>query len=303
VGPRSVADGSPPPRRRRGFLRASPAQFFRNSGNEGYCSEGSNPWDVRTIRLLLRNLAAGNATVSNSAVFGSPRTSISYYFVRTQGVLLEVDLPAPGRGRHVFGDLTVAWTPVPPPWVLATVPSQTERARTQRLREEAPFREFYTRLPAASQQRWLAARHKLAQARLNRVAPLAIQMLPCAKRSSPPGPSPRARLAPDGGRRKAEDQALCAALGEKSIRSGSQSCAEATASPTCDSISGSLAEEPLRSFVRSLPERIPRTSSDCPQLSRGDQTAFNLRQIGIFVTCRVSSDHWSLENDGARACN
>src|SRR6185503_11480240 len=115
------------------------AFFFRNWGNEGYCSSGSNPWDVRTVRILLRNAAAGNATVSSSAVFGTPGTAISYYFVRGQGVVLEVELPAPADEGHVVGDLTVSWTPAPPPLALATVPARSERARSERPGEEGPF--------------------------------------------------------------------------------------------------------------------------------------------------------------------
>jgi hypothetical protein len=195
------------------------AFFFRNWGNEGGCSDGSNPWDVRTISILLRNAAAGNATVPISAVFGSPGTSISYYFVRGQGVVLEVVLPAPDEEGHVFGDLTVAWTPAPPPQALASVPPKFERARAERPGEEGPFREFYAGLPAATQQRWLEASRRLARARVARVAPLALQMLPTRDAIvASVGPSPRARLAHDAGRRKAEDEALCAALGTEASR-------------------------------------------------------------------------------------
>ena len=190
--------------------------FFRNWGNEGYCSHGTTRWTARTLRLLLENTAAIDGRVGANTVFGTAGTSIAAFFVSGRGVVLEVELPAPSENGYVVGDLELEWTPAP----LSNL--RARQAASKRLTEgfaaDAQLEEFFKKTPAA-RRRLVQANSELAKSRRSSLAsPLPLQVRP---RLDTPLPTSAFRLelsddSPSSRARK--DQAICSALGPERVR-------------------------------------------------------------------------------------
>lgn len=193
--------------------------FVRNWGNEGYCSEGKNPWDVTSIKVILSNPTAADGFVTKSAVFGTTGTAISSAFAPGEGIILDVQLPAPAKEGFVVGDVEVQWVaPAPVP----TSASNAAKAQVVRRNDNEQERigTILDRLPPARQRRWLQARKALAAARPSGPArPLTLVALPkLTAIPTPVGTSPSVRKTADTPLQKRKTAAICEALGTDRAR-------------------------------------------------------------------------------------
>ena len=190
--------------------------FFRNWGNEGYCSHGTTRWTARTLRLLLENPAAIDGHVGANTVFGTPGTSIAAFFVSGRGVVLEVELPAPTENGYVVGDVELEWTPAP-----LSKPG-AQRAASTRATEgfaaDAQLEEYFKKTPAA-RRRLVLAKSELARSRGSSLAsPLPLQVRPRLD-TLPSTSTFQLELSDDSpSSRTRRDQAICSALGSERVR-------------------------------------------------------------------------------------
>ena len=195
------------------------AFFVRNWGDEGWCSEGTNPWDVRSIRVLLANPTASDGTVTKSTVFGTNGTAISAFFAAGQGIVLDVQLQAPDDGGFVVGDLEVAWTPAvsAPSWVPAKAVSTVVK---NSMSDEEQMAKIIKSLPRSRQLAWIHTKEQLTAARGTK----AFTALTLVNRSNlaitprPAGPIVAVHKTADTTSQKAKTAALCAHLGADRLR-------------------------------------------------------------------------------------
>jgi hypothetical protein len=144
------------------FAPGSWAFFARNWGDEGYCSQGENPWPVQTIRLLLPNTLALDANAFANTVFVTPATTIGAFFLQGQGEVLEINLPPPSEEGLAMGEVTITWigseaavlaskmlvSKIPPP---SHGPSGLHK-KAGGSGTESRISEFLARLPAAERR-------------------------------------------------------------------------------------------------------------------------------------------------------
>lgn len=195
------------------------AFFARNWGNEGGCSEGTNPWDVKKISFLVENAEASDGKVVASAIFGSEGTSISQYFVKGQGLVLEIELPEPDKEGHVYGDFQVEWTSTLPRPGFNPAKAALQ-AISEPNSEESRLKEIFKRMSPARKQKWRQTKEALVAARPSGVAhPLTLQVHPTLSALVPPkGESTGVRQTKDTSWQIRKRAALCEALGTQRRR-------------------------------------------------------------------------------------
>jgi hypothetical protein len=186
------------------------AFFIRNWGNEGYCSEGKNPWSVRTLSILFPNNDATDGQVASYDIWGTTATAASAFFLQGQGLVLKADLPPPEREGYLFGELTIQFS------------GSKAAVRTARTRIESTGAADVVEGMLSGAIRGLSSRQRRQLAASNvevaRRAPsgvaqkISLTALP-ATRSVPLPPASSVELTHDTEAQKAKTAAICNVLG------------------------------------------------------------------------------------------